>query len=156
MQAASNAHVHVRAYAQSPTRACMHSVGIYAHLHAQMEKSKEIALHFTDLNTSRLVLPTLGLRASVAGQLGGGVSVCLRLLGDLGWGKSWFEVSMEIGKRYAHADTYTCVRTYAHKTLCAYTRTHMHRRTCARKNVLTHALCVKIHKKTQALGIQMV
>ena len=43
---------------------------------------------------------TMGLRASTAGQLGGGVSVCLRSLVDFGWGNSWTEVSMEIGKRH--------------------------------------------------------
>ena len=57
-----------------------------------------IALHFTDLGSTRLILNGLGIRASSAGQLGGGVSVCLRSLVDFDWGQGWDKFCEAVGK----------------------------------------------------------
>eukprot|EP01047_Picozoa_sp_COSAG01_P025112 COSAG01_NODE_1574_length_9861_cov_8.255071_1_plen_719_part_00 len=53
---------------------------------SRLPKSKDLALHFTDLETARHVcLESPGLRASACGQLGGGLSVSLKLLDDFEW-----------------------------------------------------------------------
>ena len=52
----------------------------------KIPKSETIGLHFTDLNSARLILHSRGIRASPVGQLGGGVSICLQTLDRLGWG----------------------------------------------------------------------
>ena len=51
-------------------------------------KNHSLALHFTDLNSCRLILNGLGIRASTVVQLGGGVSVCLRSLVGSSGGKT--------------------------------------------------------------------
>ena len=56
-----------------------------------------LQLHFTDIKSCRLILNGMGIRASTAGQLGGGVSVCLRSLIGLGWGDS-LNFARTIGK----------------------------------------------------------
>lgn len=69
-----------------------------------LPKSCEIALHFTDFACSKLILnppatsPGKGIRLSAEGQLGGGVSVCLRSLSDFGWGGGWVEFCLGVGK----------------------------------------------------------
>jgi hypothetical protein len=67
------------------------------HLHEKLPKSEVLGLHFTNLDACRLVLEeSQGIRASNVGQLGGGVSICLPSLTDLGWkrggGKEFFEL----------------------------------------------------------------
>jgi hypothetical protein len=47
--------------------------------------SKQLGYHFTDLDSARLILTSLGIRASTVGQLGGGVSICLASPERLGW-----------------------------------------------------------------------
>lgn len=61
-----------------------------AELEAQLPKSHQLGYHFTSLDTVKLVLGSLGIRASSEGQLGGGVSICLTSPDKLGWGK-WAE-----------------------------------------------------------------
>jgi hypothetical protein len=63
-----------------------------------LPNSFDIALHFTDFRSSNLILSTKGIRASVVGQLGGGVSVCLRSLVDFDWGQDWAEFCLTIGQ----------------------------------------------------------
>ena len=60
-------------------------------------KSFAIALHFTDFASCRVILRSKGIRASVAGQLGGGVSVCLRSLVDFEWGQDWDKFAEAVG-----------------------------------------------------------
>ena len=57
--------------------------------HTQVEKGSDIALHFTDMQSCRLILNSMGIRASTVGQLGGGVSVCLRSIIGFDWGNEW-------------------------------------------------------------------
>ena len=65
-----------------------------------------LQLHFTDIKSCRLILNSMGIRASTVGQLGGGVSVCLQSLVGFDWGQSWVDFSMTVGKalwgRYPH------------------------------------------------------
>eukprot|EP01047_Picozoa_sp_COSAG01_P018602 COSAG01_NODE_1011_length_12147_cov_12.737384_9_plen_456_part_00 len=58
----------------------------------------DIALHFTDFASCSLILRSKGIRASVVGQLGGGVSVCLRSLVDFEWGQDWDKFAETVGK----------------------------------------------------------
>jgi hypothetical protein len=54
----------------------------------QLPKSSRLGFHFTDLDAGRVIMEqSIGLRASSVGQLGGGVSICLASLIDLGWEK---------------------------------------------------------------------
>ena len=55
-------------------------------------------LHFTDLGSCRVILNGVGIRASVEGQLGGGVSVCLRSLVGFDWGAGWERFCLAVGK----------------------------------------------------------
>ena len=43
--------------------------------------------HYTDLDSAKLVVDSIGLRASNVGQLGGGVSICLTSPVEMGWCK---------------------------------------------------------------------
>eukprot|EP01043_Picozoa_sp_COSAG02_P001689 COSAG02_NODE_36_length_48934_cov_144.851029_14_plen_968_part_00 len=54
---------------------------------AQLPKSQSFGLHFTDLDSARLILTSLGIRASTVGQLNGGVSICLESMAGLGWSR---------------------------------------------------------------------
>eukprot|EP01047_Picozoa_sp_COSAG01_P008155 COSAG01_NODE_317_length_18969_cov_378.101219_17_plen_1851_part_00 len=65
----------------------------------QMTKTRVVALHFTDMDSGRLITHSLGIRASTVGQLGGGVSVCLKTLTDFGWkdGKDGVSFAKAIG-----------------------------------------------------------
>eukprot|EP01047_Picozoa_sp_COSAG01_P084240 COSAG01_NODE_17997_length_1107_cov_1.579365_1_plen_368_part_11 len=65
----------------------------------QMTKTRVVALHFTDMDCGRLITHSLGIRASTMGQLGGGVSVCLKTLTDFGWtdGKDGVSFAKAIG-----------------------------------------------------------
>jgi ankyrin repeat protein len=63
-----------------------------------LPKSFDIAIHFTDLGSNNLILNTKGIRASVVGQLGGGVSVCLRSLVGFEWGQDWDKFTEAVGK----------------------------------------------------------
>ena len=54
----------------------------------RLPKSETLGFHFTDMDSCRLILNSQGIRASNIGQLGGGVSICLASLVELGWGKS--------------------------------------------------------------------
>ena len=63
-----------------------------------LEKNFKVALHFTDLGSCRVILHGLGLRASTVGQLGGGVSVCLRSLTGFDWGQGWPSFCLAVGK----------------------------------------------------------
>eukprot|EP01043_Picozoa_sp_COSAG02_P062389 COSAG02_NODE_8596_length_2510_cov_2.997097_1_plen_805_part_10 len=56
-------------------------------LRTQLPKSQALGYHFTNIDSARLILHSQGIRASTAGQLGGGVSVCLTSPVDLGWTK---------------------------------------------------------------------
>ena len=58
----------------------------------QLPKSQCVGVHFTDMDAARVILDqSQGLRASSVGQLGGGVSICLASLIDMGWGKHGLE-----------------------------------------------------------------
>ena len=63
-----------------------------------LSKGFDIALHFTDFGSNNIILNTKGIRASVVGQLGGGVSVCLRSLVGFEWGQSWDKFTEAVGK----------------------------------------------------------
>jgi hypothetical protein len=63
-----------------------------------LAKGYGIALHFTDLNSCSLITHSKGIRASPEGQLGGGVSVCLRSLVDFDWGQDWNRFTETIGQ----------------------------------------------------------
>ena len=39
--------------------------------------SSALGFHFTDMDSAKLILSSVGIRASSVGQLGGGVSICL-------------------------------------------------------------------------------
>lgn len=56
-----------------------------AEMEAQLPKSHALGYHFTDLDSVKLVLGSIGIRASTVGQLGGGVSICLTSPVELGW-----------------------------------------------------------------------
>eukprot|EP01045_Picozoa_sp_COSAG04_P022422 COSAG04_NODE_2533_length_3968_cov_2.130783_1_plen_286_part_10 len=59
-----------------------------AEIEEQLPKSDALGYHFTDLDAARVILDeSQGLRASSVGQLGGGVSICLASLTDMGWSK---------------------------------------------------------------------
>eukprot|EP00964_Phaeocystis_antarctica_P151233 scaffold118789_cov36-Phaeocystis_antarctica.AAC.1 len=64
-------------------------------------KDHELAYHFTSHETAALILSgSHGLRASIVGQLGGGVSVCKKPPHEMGWeqwgGGEWRET---LGKK---------------------------------------------------------
>ena len=61
-----------------------------------------LQLQFTDLASCRVILHGLGLRVSTAGQLGGGVSVCLSSLVGFNWGQGM------------HAHERACMDTVMH------------------------------------------
>ena len=63
-----------------------------------LSKGFDIALHFTDFGSDNLILNTKGIRASVVGQLGGGVSVCLRSLVEFDWGQDWSDFCLAVGR----------------------------------------------------------
>ena len=63
-----------------------------------LSKGFDVALHFTDFASNNLILNTKGIRASVVGQLGGGVSVCLRSLVGFDWGQNWSEFCLAVGR----------------------------------------------------------
>ena len=92
-----------------------------AEMNEQLPKSETLGYHFTDMDACRLILNSNGLRASNVGQLGGGVSICLASLPDLGWekhggsafckrvgeelwGSKWYEVMPPPAPEGAHAD----------------------------------------------------
>jgi hypothetical protein len=45
-------------------------------LEATLPKSQALAYHFTDLDSARLILSSIGIRAATVGQLGGGEKLC--------------------------------------------------------------------------------
>ncbi len=51
----------------------------------QLSKSEELAFHFTSKESALNILQGHGIRASQAGQLGGGVSVCVWSMLECGW-----------------------------------------------------------------------
>ena len=57
-----------------------------AALEAKEPKSHALGYHFTDLDSARLILGSIGIRAANVGQLGGGVSISLASPVDMGWG----------------------------------------------------------------------
>ena len=59
---------------------------LYA-LEQELPASNELGFHYTDFQSAKLILGSLGIRASSEGQLGGGVSVCLATPVDFGWEK---------------------------------------------------------------------
>lgn len=62
--------------------------GLQEELEQRLPRSQSLGVHFTDLDSARLILQdSLGIRASKVGQLSGGVSVCLASLTDLGWSR---------------------------------------------------------------------
>lgn len=75
MGAKASREAHVRTHAHK-----------HARVQAQVEKGSDIALHFTDIRSCQLILNSMGIRASTIGQLGGGVSVCLRTVAGFDWG----------------------------------------------------------------------
>lgn len=72
--------------------------GLEASVQQLIERGFRLAVHFTDLASARLILNGIGIRASSAGQLGGGVSVCLRSLSAFGWGGPWEDFCLRVGK----------------------------------------------------------
>jgi hypothetical protein len=78
-------------------------VRMHAHKHAclqvQVEKGSDIALHFTDIRSCQLILNSMGIRASTIGQLGGGVSVCLRTIAGFDWGEDYGDWEGIVGKQ---------------------------------------------------------
>ena len=54
-------------------------------LEQDLPSSKQLGYRFTDIDSARLILTSLGIRASTVGQLGGGVSICLASPERLGW-----------------------------------------------------------------------
>ena len=61
-----------------------------AALEAKEPKSHALGYHFTDLDSARLILGSIGIRAANVGQLGGGVSISLASPVDMGWGSDDF------------------------------------------------------------------
>ena len=49
------------------------------------------------MKSAQLILNSMGIRASTVGQLGGGVSVCLRSLVDFDWGQDWEKFCETVG-----------------------------------------------------------
>ena len=47
------------------------SVPLRMHACTQVQKGSDIALHFTDMQSCHLILNSMGIRASMVGQLGG-------------------------------------------------------------------------------------
>ena len=68
-----------------------------AALEAKEPKSHALGYHFTDLDSARLILGSIGIRAANVGQLGGGVSISLASPVDMGWGGDDFEKT--VGER---------------------------------------------------------
>ena len=62
-----------------------------AALEAKEPKSHALGYHFTDLDSARLILGSIGIRAANVGQLGGGVSISLASPVDMGGGGDDFE-----------------------------------------------------------------
>lgn len=56
-------------------------------LEQDLPSSQQLGYHFTDIDSARLILTSLGIRASTVGQLGGGVSICLASPERLGWAR---------------------------------------------------------------------
>eukprot|EP01043_Picozoa_sp_COSAG02_P051076 COSAG02_NODE_5331_length_4431_cov_4.370729_3_plen_598_part_00 len=94
---------------------------LLAALEQDLPTSQQLGFHFTDLDSARLILTSLGIRASTVGQLGGGVSVCLASPAHMGWerlggeafaktcgeelwGSKWHEVMPEPAPPGAHPD----------------------------------------------------
>jgi hypothetical protein len=90
-------------------------------LEQDLPASQGLGFHYTDLDSARIILATLGVRASSVGQLAGGVSVCLatpadfgwdkygsskfaRKVGDELWGSKWYEVMPKPAPAGEHAD----------------------------------------------------
>ena len=59
----------------------------YEALRGQLPRDEELVIHFTELKWAKMIIApdSLGLKASVAGQLGGGLSVCKVGPHALGW-----------------------------------------------------------------------
>ena len=97
----------------------------------QVEKGEELAVHFTDLPSARLVLHTLGFRASIAGQLGGGVSVSLQSLVDFGWGSCKADFAMAIGKALWGSKWFEVMPGTRKCTSSYHQPTYIHARLCS-------------------------
>ena len=121
-------------------------------------RDHELAYHFTNNKTANLILSS-GLRASTAGHLNGGVSVCKQPPHEMGWeqwgggqwpesvGKQlWGEKSEEVMPGGPHADKLEmvvvvkvtrdifdndqCAQPITPSPHAAYMRIHMHTCTC--------------------------
>ena len=113
---------------QKGTAACTHTrthllTCKHAAMRTQVEKGSDIALHFTDISSCRLILNSMGIRASMVGQLGGGVSVCLRTVADFDWGNDW-KFAMEIGKALWGSKWYESHEPHAHMHPCTHACIH--------------------------------
>ena len=110
-----------------------------AELERQLPKSHALGYHFTNLDSVKLVLDSIGIRASNVGQLGGGVSICLtspvelgwngfadasftKVVGKALWGSKWYEVmagNAPVDLRQQIRDTAEVVRSVQDKFTAA-------------------------------------
>jgi hypothetical protein len=88
-------------------RDTLHAVSV----NADLDKSEELAFHFTDKYSAYLILHGEGIRASNLGQLAGGVSVCVTPPSELGWDKYRPEHFKETVGRALWGTKYTEVLT---------------------------------------------
>jgi hypothetical protein len=51
----------------------------------RLTRSEEFAFHFTSMDSARMILESQGIRSSLEGQLGGGVSVCVSSIESFKW-----------------------------------------------------------------------
>ena len=79
-----------------------HMSTMLAQIEEQLPKSERLGYHFTDLDAARVIMDqSQGLRTSAVGQLGGGVSICLGSLIELGWeqhGNAGEEFTKKVGE----------------------------------------------------------
>ena len=151
----AGAHASILARTHARTRAHMHAIWHlcriarkHASVQAQVQKGSDIALHFTDIRSCQLILNSMGIRASSVGQLGGGVSVCLRTITGFDWGDNWQQFSMAIGKALWGSKWYGSHEPHAckHASMHARAHTHAHAHTHACMHAGTHA---RTHARTQ-------
>ena len=117
-------HARARAILHARSITCKH-----ARMQAQEEKGSDIALHFTDIRSCQLILNSMGIRASSVGQLGGGVSVCLRTVAGFDWGDREGIVGQQVVQVTCAARTHA--RTHTRMCACTQAHTRTHARTHA-------------------------
>ena len=112
-QLEGNFKIAVRFRLDTHKHTCTRTPSMHARAHTCIHACMQ--LHFTDLGSCRVILHGAGIRASTVGQLGGGVSVCLRTLTGFDWGQACVRRCM-----YMRVCVPQCMSMHTHPRLHAY------------------------------------